>query len=305
MHKKRVLITIILIIVIVSILSTACNKQAIGESAGKKKVREPTPVREITCTPPTVLIEDECCIDDNNNTQCDKYEELCGDGICGDNETMCGCAEDCGECETQEAPPCQMYTCNDNECVIEEELVCCGDGVCDSSETCTICFQDCCTLNEDKATLKDYPKDFQLWDVIVGNKAPQQNVIIGGEIMTHIAEEDYAVGEGKLASEVDLRNDDFFVLGNPCYSNAAYQLWKKKIIENNGTCQIFKTGEALIKFFPTSSTNVALYIGGYSSYDTYRAANVLINYKDFNGSLDGKEFKVTGTKSNPKITKIS
>ncbi len=305
MHKKRALISIILIIFLVSILTTACNKQPIGESATRKKIREPTPVREIKCTPPTVLIESECCIDDNNNTQCDKYEELCGDGICGDNETMCGCPDDCGECETQTAPVCQMHTCNNDECVLEDEPICCGDGICGQSETCTTCFQDCCDLKENKATLSEYPKDFQLWDIVIGNDAPQQDVIIGGEIMTHIAGESFKAGNGKLASEINLKDDDFFVLGNPCDNDAAYELWKKEILANNHSCQIFKTGEALLKFFATSNNNVALYIGGYNSYDTYRAANVLINYEDFNGSLDGKEFKVTGTKSNPKITKIS
>lgn len=249
------------------------------------------------CLNPKVIIGSECCLDENKNNICDKVEaeSSCGDGICSPNENSCTCTSDCGTCETEDAGVCQHKVCENYFCVIKTEAQCCGDNVCDSvTESCGTCFQDCCTIakvsSEKKRDLENYPAIGVGLSTVVGDKAPPQDVVIAGDILTHIASEDKSVGKGKLASEITLTARDYIVVGNPCDNKAAYALFKKEIKANNQNCQIFQPGEALVKIFPTSTSTIAIYVGGYTPLETELAAKQLIKYKKY--EPEGSEVRI-------------
>jgi len=201
------------------------------------------------------------------------------------------------ECEDKAAPICYQYYCSNDECITERKSSCCGDGVCGMSETCDTCFQDCCDLNSELDSLSTYPDMIVGWDTVVGDKAPPEDVVVAADILTHVAMENLTVGKGKLASEIDLTLRNHIVVGHPCDNAAAAELWKREIVEHNGSCKVFENGDALVKLFPTSPTRVALYVGGYTPIDTERASKLLIDYDDFD--MTGDFYKIKGSRSEP------
>ncbi len=259
--------------------------------------------RNSTCPPPQKLINDECCADANGNGACDRYEQFCGDGVCSADENECTCAQDCGACESK-APTglCQQFSCQNDQCVEQRDPICCGDLICSAQESCSGCFVDCCSLNPARASLATYPKWAEGMDTVLGDTSNSINVITAADILTHIALKGLDAGEGKLASEVDLRRRDTIVIGNPCTNPALVPLLADRIYAKQGNCQVFAPGEAILKIVPTSNQFVALVVAGFAPRDAQRAARVLLNYSNYN--LDGREFSVGGTHPQPTATKV-
>ncbi len=248
------------------------------------------------CAAPLVLIDGACCADSDSNGVCDKEEvqTVCGDSVCSASENECNCPNDCGKCEEKSFGACMTGVCQADQCVPSKAAACCGDGMCTPDETCNSCFQDCCTssifVQKDKLDLANYLNIAKGLSIVVGDKAPAEDVTISQDIMTSLASETQKAGKGLLASEITLGKKDYIVVGNPCDNPAAADLWREKIVAMNNTCQIFSPGEAIIKLFPTSARNIALYIGGYAPADTKKAAQRLVNFKDH--TLVGGEVKI-------------
>lgn len=280
-------------------------------------------LNETACNPPLVRMNNECCLNENNNTACDKYEVVCGNNKCEANENSCTCPGDCGQCETQQAGACQQFTCENNICVVKEQPFCCGDSICLNTESCGSCFQDCCSLSPMRSSLVDFELMMQNWDIVVGDTAPPKDVAISTDILTTMQrylvkrlQKDVVVGKGMLASEAMpfLTTKEFIVLGNPCDNSVAEELLKNDIAKNynpaNETdkiCQIFVPGESMIKLVPTSSNRASLYVGGYSWKETEAAAQVLIEQAESNNTrynLDGREFRILGDKSTARIISV-
>ena len=267
------------------------------ETIKNQQAAAPGQEQEEPCLLPRVILEGECCLDENNNKLCDKAEVTasCGDGVCSIGENSCTCQQDCGACEAQRAGVCEYNVCENNQCVPKKEASCCGDGVCNTvNEACGTCYQDCCSATQvsspEKMNLANYPNIAVGLSTVVGDKAPPEDVVVAGDILTHIASEDKAVGKGMLASEVNLVTRDYIVIGNPCHNEAAYDLFRKEIKLNNNNCQIFGPGEGLVKLIPTSPTTVAIYVGGYTPLDTKIAAQQLTDYRKYDP--EGIEVKV-------------
>lgn len=259
--------------------------------------------QDSTCVSPQRLIDDECCNDVNANGLCDSLEQFCGNGICSAGENECTCASDCGTCEIKTPTGlCRQNTCQDNQCVENKDPICCGDLICSAQESCSGCFVDCCTLNPARANLGSFPNWAINMDTILGDNSNSINVITAADILTTIALKDLAAGEGKLASEVDLRTSDTIVVGNPCNNPALLPLLADRIYAKQGNCQIFAPGEAIIKIVPTSNEHVALVVAGFSPTDAQRAGRVLKNYSNYD--LNGQEFIVGGTHPIPTATKV-
>lgn len=258
---------------------------------------------ESTCTFPQKLINDECCNDVNQNGACDKYEQFCGDGVCIGGENECTCASDCGVCESKASSGlCRQYTCQNNQCVENKDPICCGDLICSAQESCSGCFVDCCTLNPTRLNLGFFPQWAKDMDTVLGDNANSINVITAADILTTVALNDISVGKGKLASEVDLRTNDYIVVGNPCDNPALVPLLADRIYAKQGNCQVFTPGEAIIKIVPTSHDHVALVVAGFSPMDAQRAGRVLKNFSNYD--LSGIEFSVGGTHPEPTVTKV-
>lgn len=243
--------------------------------------------QESTCILPQKLINDECCNDVNQNGACDKYEQFCNAAACA-----------------SKAPSglCRQYTCQDNQCVEIKDPICCGDLICSGQESCGGCFGDCCTLNPSRLNLALFPEWARDMDTVLGDNASSINVITAADILTTLALNDISVGEGKLASEVDLRTDDYIVVGNPCDNPALVPLLADRIYAKQGNCQVFAPGEAVIKIVATSNDHVALVVAGFSPTDVQRAGRVLKNFSNYD--LNGQEFTVGGTHPEPTVTKI-
>ena len=253
----------------------------------------------VSCKLPQKTINGECCIDADTSGICDKYElqASCGDATCSPNENECTCPADCGSCAAKDVGVCKTGACENNVCVAKLNPQCCGDTLCKDSETCGTCFQDCCSMagfsSQEKLNLVNFPGMVKGASIVVGDKAPPEDVVIAEDILTHIASETRSVGKGLLASEIKLGVRDYIVVGNPCDNAAAAELFKIDIFLNNGdarACQIFKPGQGIIKLFMTSEKNIALYVGGYSPVETKRAAQRLLDYKK--NPLVGIEQKV-------------
>lgn len=116
--------------------------------------------QEIACNKPYIKIGSECCLDSDDNTVCDKDEQVkeeikpekeeqveqkaqpyCGDGSCGSDEDCDNCEDDCG-CSSDQF--CD-YDIEDKIylCVEGETPTMCGDGTCDPGESCSNCKDDC------------------------------------------------------------------------------------------------------------------------------------------------------------------
>lgn len=242
----------------------------------------------VSCKLPQTIINNECCLDVDTTGICDKYElqASCGDATCSPNENECSCPADCGSCVAKDVGVCKTGVCENNICVSKLNPQCCGDTLCKDGETCGTCFQDCCSMtsfaNQEKLNLVNFPSIAKGLSIVVGDKAPPEDVVIAEDILTHIASDTKSVGKGMLASEIKLGARDYIIVGNPCDNPVAAELFKIDIFLNNGNaqaCQIFKPGQGIIKLFMTSEKNIALYIGGYSPTETKRAAQRLLDYK--------------------------
>jgi len=324
--ERRTLIIISLLLISILILAPACYKRT-KKAAEEEKAASTNLTAQLelnkTCQLPLVKINGECCLDENNNTACDKYEITCGNGKCDAGENKCTCPKDCGQCETQPAGACQQFTCQNDSCVVQQSPNCCGDGTCLATESCSSCFQDCCVLSPGKDTLTSFETMAQKWDIVVGDEAPPKDVVISTDIETAMQrylikklQKNLTVGTGVLASEAMpfFKIKDHIVLGNPCDNALARELMLKEIIANynpanetNMSCQIFRPGESMIKFVPTSASTSALYIGGYSWRETEAAAQMLIQQADSNNTrynLNGREFRIQGEKANARIVSV-
>ncbi|MDO8642777.1 MAG: hypothetical protein Q7R76_04300 [Candidatus Woesearchaeota archaeon] len=241
----------------------------------------------VTCTLPQKIINNECCLDVDNTGVCDKYElqAACGDVVCSPNENECTCPLDCGSCTAKDLGVCKAGACENNVCVAKLNSQCCGDTLCKDGETCNTCFQDCCSItsfsSQEKLNLINFPGLAKGFSVVVGDKAPPEDVVVGEHILITIASEGLSVGKGMLASEIQLGAKDYIVIGNPCDNKAAAELFKIQQFFNTNPrqCQIFKPGEGLIKLFMTSEKTMVLYVGGYSPAETKRAAQRLLDYQ--------------------------
>lgn len=240
-----------------------------------------------TCVPPQKILNNECCLDADTTGVCDKYElqASCGDTTCSPSENECTCPADCGTCAAKDVGVCKAGVCENNVCVAKLNPQCCGDAVCKDGETCGTCFQDCCMIggfsNNEKLNLGNFPGIAKGLSIVVGDKAPPEDVVIAEDILTRVASEARDVGRGMLASEISLGTKDYLIVGNPCDNAAAAELFKIDIFLNTNTpaCQVFKPGQGLIKLFMTSDNHIALYVGGYSPFETKRAAQRLLDYK--------------------------
>lgn len=225
-------------------------------------------------------------------------EAYCGDRQCNGQENQCACAEDCGQCESKQTGFCQSYTCNAQQhCVLEKETPCCGDTVCEPAESVETCFQDCSKPGE--KDLSDWPQLAGRISPVVGEKAPSKDVITAAELVQVMQANHVLAGDAKLSKEIDLRLDDFVVIGNPCDNPAAAELLRNEIIKNNQNCDIFKYGEAIIRLYQTSPQTVALLVAGKTSGDTKRAARVLLDFEKH--TLKGYKVKVLGTLQKPEV----
>ncbi len=109
--------------------------------------------RHFNCQPPLISSNNGCCLDSDNDGNCDQNDDLdpCGDGICQADEVN-SCCLDCG-CPDHKV-------CSENECLSKFEfsdsnkfediikpklhLNFCGDGICSSKEkTDGDCCSDC------------------------------------------------------------------------------------------------------------------------------------------------------------------
>ncbi len=243
------------------------------------------------CAEPFVLLGERCCLDENNDKECDKFEgelESCGDSVCSSEEDKCTCPSDCGTCGGE--TDATYFACENNVCVEKKKQEYCGNGVCENGETCNSCFQDCCSMINIGIDLSDYPEITNGMKSVVGNKAPSRDVQNLDIIVRALNSEDIFLSENKLSSEVaDIRTANYLVIGNPCDNPLAAELMKKEVIENEG-CDVFAAGEAIIKLYATSSNTVALLVAGRTPIDTKRAAEVLADYSSYH--LSGTEVKV-------------
>jgi len=252
------------------------------------------------CDDPFVLIGDRCCLDDDNDGMCDKFEEgsdpltgepiesVCGDSICSEGENKCSCAEDCGTCggETDKT----FFTCENNTCIEKEKQEYCGNSICEATESCNTCFQDCCEVKDTGVTLADYPGIAKGMRSVVGNKAPAQDVQNLDIIVRSLNKESIFIAENMLSDEVtDIRSRNYLVIGNPCDNPVAAELMKEEVLANDG-CDVFAAGEAIIKLYATSSNTIALLVAGRTTSDTKRAAGVLAEYESY--SLSGTELSI-------------
>jgi hypothetical protein len=323
---RRLLIAVSFLLLAVIVLAPACSKKSTKQKAEEaaKPLIEATPgPMNASCKLPLVQLGVECCLDENNNTQCDKYEKACGNNVCDAGENECTCPLDCGQCETKQAGSCQQFTCRNDLCVVEQAPFCCGDGTCLATESCSSCFQDCCILNPAKDDLLDFEAMAKSWDIVVGDDAPPKDVAISADILTAMQrylvkrlQQNVSVGKGILASEATpyLKMKDHIVLGNPCQNSLAQEVMRREIVanydpanESNQSCQIFLPGESMIKLVPTSDSAVSLYVGGYSWRETEAAAQILIQQAESNNTrhnLNGREFRILGNKTTARIVTV-
>jgi hypothetical protein len=77
--------------------------------------------------------------------------ELCGNGVCDDNESSSTCPEDCCVCGDG---LCDNADCSE-KALCPEDCAVCGDGICDASETELTCAPDCCGTCGDGLCLCD------------------------------------------------------------------------------------------------------------------------------------------------------
>jgi len=338
--RRRTIVIIAISLLTIMLLLSGCYKRTVKQKAEDDKQeaaeaiataadvasatgRAVTGTNVTACASPLAKINGECCLDENNNSACDKYEEACGNRICEADENSCTCPTDCGQCETQQAGACQQFTCENNLCVVKQAPFCCGDSTCIATESCGSCFQDCCSLNPAKDTLTNYEMTMQNWDIVVGDTAPPKDVAISTDILTSMQrylikrlQKNVTVGKGVLASEAmpTLKTRDHIVLGNPCDNAVAAELLKQDIARNydpaNETqqnCQIFVPGESMLRLVATSQNTVSLYIGGYSWRETEGAAQILVQQADSNNTrynLAGREFRILGEKASPRIVAV-
>lgn len=105
-------------------------------------------------------------------TACPTFNDVCGDGLCGDNEYSSTCPNDCtgylycgdGECSASEAEDCKTCSLDCGFCLMAGlSSSGCGDGTCSGDENCTNCTADCgvcgdysCACLADSTCCSDY-----------------------------------------------------------------------------------------------------------------------------------------------------